>query len=160
MTNRPKLTLERTFDASIDDVWELWTTREGIESWWGPAGFSVTVLALDLRPGGELVYEMTAIGPDQIEYMTQAGMPLVTTQRLTFEEVDPPRRLRYRDLADFVPGVEPYLVETVIDLREVETGVQMVLTFDQMHDEHWTKMAMLGRESQLEKLSQVLASRS
>ena len=33
MTERPKLTLERTFQAAIDDVWELWTTKEGIESW-------------------------------------------------------------------------------------------------------------------------------
>ena len=91
MRVRPKLKLERTLDASIDDVWELCTTREGIESWWGPEGFSVAVRDLDLRPGGELVYEMTANGADQIEYMTQAGMPLLTVQRLTFEQVDPPR---------------------------------------------------------------------
>jgi len=159
MRVRPKLKLERTFDASIDDVWELCTTREGIESWWGPEGFSVAVRDLDLRPGGELVYEMTANGADQIEYMTQAGMPLLTVQRLTFEQVDPPRRLVYKDLADFIPGVEPYQVETVIELTEVEDGVRIVLTFDAMHDDHWTKMATLGRESELEKLAQLLAAR-
>jgi len=120
---------------------------------------SVAVRDLDLRPGGELVYEMTANGADQIEYMTQAGMPLLTVQRLTFEQVDPPRRLVYKDLADFIPGVEPYQVETVIELTEVEDGVRMVLTFDAMHDDHWTKMATLGRESELEKLAQLLAAR-
>jgi uncharacterized protein YndB with AHSA1/START domain len=160
VTSRPKLTLERTFRASIEEVWELWTTREGIESWWGPEGFSVAVSDLDLRPGGELVYEMTATGPDQIEYMTQAGMPVLTVQRLTFEEIDPPRRLVYKDLADFIPGVEPYQVETVIELSEVEDGVRMVMTFDAMHDEHWTRMATMGRESELEKLAHVLAARS
>src|SRR5205823_13949104 len=49
--DRPKLTVERTFRASIDEVWELWTTKDGIESWWGPDGFSVAVRDLDLRPG-------------------------------------------------------------------------------------------------------------
>ena len=55
MQVRPKLTIERTFDASIEDVWELCTTREGIESWWGPEGFSVAVREMDMRPGGTLV---------------------------------------------------------------------------------------------------------
>ena len=35
-----KIVIERTYEASIEDIWELWTTREGIESWWGPEGFS------------------------------------------------------------------------------------------------------------------------
>lgn len=36
-----KIVIERKYAASIEDVWELWTTKEGIESWWGPDGFSV-----------------------------------------------------------------------------------------------------------------------
>jgi len=41
--NRRRVRLERTYQAPIEDVWELWTTKEGIESWWGPGGFRVTV---------------------------------------------------------------------------------------------------------------------
>ena len=156
---RPKLTLERTLDASIDEVWELWTTREGIQLWWGPEGFSVVVNALDLRPGGELVYTMSATRAEEIEYMTQAGMPITTEHRLTFTEVDPPRRLAYTDLADFIPGVEPYEVHTVVDLEEAEDGVRMTLAFDAMHDDRWTRLAKLGRESELERLARVLAAR-
>ena len=159
MTDRPKLTLERTFKATIDEMWELWTTREGIESWWGPEGFSVTVSALDLRPGGDLLYTMSAVGPDQMEYMVKAGMPLSTDHRLTFTEVDPPHRLAYRDLADFIPGVEPYEIATVIELSEVEDGVRMVLTFDRMHDDRWTELAVMGRESELARLAKILEAR-
>ena len=159
MTEKPKLTLERTFKASIADVWDLWTTREGIESWWGPEGFSVAVSALDLRPGGDLLYTMSAVEPEQMEYMVKAGMPLSTDHRLTFTEVDPPRRLAYKDMADFIPGVEPYEVRTVIELAEVEDGVRMVLTFDRMHDERWTELARMGRESELARLAEVLAAR-
>ena len=160
MTTRPKLTLERTFKASIDEVWELWTTKEGIESWWGPEGFSVAVRDLDLRPGGNLFYSMTATGPDQADYMRKAGMPLTTEHRITYTEVDPPRRLAYNELADFIPGVEPYEVETLIELDQVADGVRLVLTFEAMHDEQWTRMATLGRESELERLAKVLAARS
>src|SRR3989442_1041807 len=159
LTERPKLTLERTFKASIDEVWELWTTGDGIESWWGPEGFSVAVRELDLRPGGDLLYTMSAVAPEQMEYLVKAGMPLSTDHRLTFTEVAPPRRLAYRDMADFIPDVEPYEVETVIELFEVEDGVRMVLTFDAMHDDRWTKLAVMGRESELVRLAAILEAR-
>ena len=159
MIERAKLALERTFQVSIDEVWELWTTREGIESWWGPEGFSVAVRELDLRPGGQLAYAMSAVGPDEIEYMTQAGMPLLTEHRLTFTHVEPNRRLGYRDWADFIPGVEPYEVNTLIEFHEVAEGVRVVITFDRMHDEEWTRLATMGRESELERLAKVLAKR-
>ena len=160
MSERPKLTLERTFKASIDEVWELWTTKEGIESWWGPEGFSVAVRDLDLRPGGNLTYAMTATGPEQAEYMKKAGMPLTTENRVTFTNIEPPRRLVYNELADFVPGVDPYEVETIVELSEVSDGVHLVLTFEAMHDDHWTRMAILGREGELDRLAKLLAARS
>src|SRR5207344_676779 len=37
--SRRMITIERTFNAAIEDVWALWTTADGIESWWGPEGF-------------------------------------------------------------------------------------------------------------------------
>ena len=159
MTGRPKLTLERTLEAAPEEVWELWTTKDGMEAWMGPDGFKVEVRELDLRPGGRLVYDMTAVGADQVEFMTRAGMPLVTSQKVTYLEVEPPRRLAYRDTADFVPGVEPYEVETAVDLTPVEGGTRVVLTFDAMHDERWTEMAKLGRENELRNLAALLAAR-
>lgn len=155
-TEKRRITLERTFDASIEDVWDLWTTKEGIESWWGPEGFEVTVLEIDLRPGGELRYAMTAKAPAQIEFMKKAGMPLTTEARLTYTEVGRPRRLSYDHLADFVPGVEAYSVSTTVELHPSPNGVKMVLTFDAMHDEAWTERQTLGHESQLRKLASAL----
>lgn len=159
MKTRPKLTVERTFKASIDDVWELWTTREGMEAWMGPDGFEARVTELDLRPGGVLVYSMTAVGPDQVEYITKAGLPLTTTQHVDFAEVDPPRRIVTREVADFIPGVEPYEVVTVTEFESVADGTRVVITFDAMHDALWTENARLGREQQLRKLADLLAAR-
>jgi uncharacterized protein YndB with AHSA1/START domain len=159
MTNAPKrrITLERTYTASVHDVWAMWTTKEGIESWWGPDGFSVKVHKLDLRPGGELHYDMTATAPPQIEFMKKAGMPLTTKCQLTYTDVTPSRRLAYTHLADFIPGAEPYGVLHVIELTPLGDSVRMVLTFDAMHDEEWTKRAAMGWEMELNKLASVLA---
>jgi uncharacterized protein YndB with AHSA1/START domain len=155
---RRKVTLERTFTASIEEVWDLWTTKEGLESWWGPDGFAVKVLRLDLRPGGELLYTMTAVASDQIEFMKNAGMPLTTETRVTFTEVVPPQRLAYTTLADFIPGVEPYPAATAVELFQNGDSVRLILTQDAMHDEHWTQMAVMGWNSELDKLARVLAA--
>ncbi len=94
--SRRTVTLERTFHASSKEVWDLLTTADGFASWWGPEGFTTEVQVLDLRPGGELRYVMTATRPDQIAYMKNAGMPLAIAARATFIAVDPPRRLASR----------------------------------------------------------------
>ena len=159
MTDRKRITLERDYRADIQDVWDMWTTKDGIESWWGPGGFAVTVQQLDLRPGGELHYDMTATDPPQIEFMKKHGMPTTTKARITFTEVTPPHRLAYLHLADFIPGVDPYDVATIVELTETKDGVHMALTFDAMHSDEWTKLATMGWESELEKLAAVLAAR-
>ena len=156
---RRKVSLERTFNAPIEEVWELWTTKEGIESWWGPDGFAVKVRKLDLHPGGELLYAMTATAPDQIEFVKKAGMPLTTESRIVFVEIAPPRKLAYTQTADFIPGVKPYEVAMTVELEESAQGTRMVLTLDAMHDEHWTKMAVMGWENELGKLATLLEAR-
>jgi len=155
---RARFSIERTYAASIDEAWTLWTTKAGIESWWGPEGFDVTVTALDLRPGGALVYRMTATAPEQVAFMKRAGMPISTECRVTYTEVSPPGRLAYKTLADFVPEVTPYEVATVVELRATADGVKLTITFDAMHDDLWTERARAGHESQVRKLDALLAA--
>lgn len=153
---RARFSIERTYAASIDEAWALWTTKVGIESWWGPEGFEVTATSLDLRPGGELLYLMTATAAEQVAFMKGAGMPLSTQARVTYTEVSPPGRLAYVTLTDFVPGVAPYEVATVVELRAAADGVKLTVTFDAMHDDVWTERARAGHESQLRKLDGLL----
>jgi uncharacterized protein YndB with AHSA1/START domain len=153
---KKRITIERTFDAPVEDVWELWTTKDGIESWWGPNGFMVKVKKIDVRPGGNLEYAMIAVGADEIAYMKKAGMPLSTDHCITYTEVTPPRRLVYTHPVDFIPGVAAYDVETMVELHATATSVRLVLTIDAMHDQHWTDMAVMGWESELGKLAKVL----
>jgi uncharacterized protein YndB with AHSA1/START domain len=134
----------------------MWTTREGIESWWGPEGFRVSVRTLDLRPGGHMNYAMTATEPDQIEFLKKAGMPITSEHRLTFTEIVPQQRLAYDHVADFIPGVKPYDMATLVEFEVGPQGAKMTLTFDAMHDDHWTEMATMGWQSELDKLATAL----
>lgn len=140
----------------MQDVWELWTTKEGIESWWGPEGFTVLVRTIDLQPGGELVYAMTANAPDQIEFLEKAGMPRTSEARLIYREVVPFRRLTYTEFVDFIPGVPTYEVATEVEFGVSGDEVRMMVTFDAMHDEQWTRLAVMGKEQELAKLERVL----
>jgi uncharacterized protein YndB with AHSA1/START domain len=157
--SRDKIVIERRYTASIEDVWELWTTKEGIESWWGPGGFSVKVHELDLRAGGEMRYAMTAIDAAQVQFMKRAGMPLTTEAKLTYTAIVPRKSIAYTHRVDFIPGVEPYDVGNKVELFAEGGGVRMVLTLDPMHSDEWTQRAVMGMESQLEKLGRVIASR-
>jgi uncharacterized protein YndB with AHSA1/START domain len=151
------IAIERTYPASAAEVWRLWTTKDGIESWWAPDGFTVEVQKLELRPGGELLYTMTATGPAQIEFMQSAGMPLTTSSRKTFTEVVEGTRLAYDSTIDFVPGMAPYEHATVVDFTETEDGVHVVMTVDPLHDEEWTQRLVAGRENELDNLAKVLS---
>lgn len=156
---RKRIAIERVYDASLDDVWELWTTKDGIEAWWGPDGFQVTVRELDLRVGGKLAYTMTAVRAEEVAFMKREGMPLSTDLTVTFTEVSAPHRLAYSNHVDFVPGVAPYEVSQLVELSQVANGVRLLLTIDAMHDEVWTQRAVMGWESELGRLERVLAAR-
>jgi activator of Hsp90 ATPase-like protein len=113
------------------------------------------VRRLDLRPGGELLYAMTATAAPQIEFMKQAGMPLTTEARVTYAEVSPMQRLAYVHSVDFIPGVEAYDVATVVEFHAERNKVRMVIDLDAMHSDEWTQRAVGGWESQLSKVDKV-----
>jgi uncharacterized protein YndB with AHSA1/START domain len=151
--------IERTYPTTAEEVWELWTTREGIETWWAPDGFTVEVEKLELEPGGELVYTMTATGPEQVEFMRNAGMPLVTRSQKRFTEIAPTTRLAYTSLVDFVPDVTPYEFLTVVTIEPADAGVTVTMTVEPMHDEVWTERLLAGRTNELDNLARVVEQR-
>jgi uncharacterized protein YndB with AHSA1/START domain len=148
----PKVAIERTYRARAEELWHLWTTKEGFESWWGPEGFRVEVHAIDARVDGALHYDMIADAPEQIEAMKQMGQPISHETRGRFSEVRPHQRLAITHMIDFLPGVKPYESTMVVELFPSGDRVRMVVTMDPMHNEEFTKMSTLGFTSQLNKL--------
>lgn len=60
------MVLHRVIRAPRDLVWGAWMNPETLPQWWGPDGFSCRTKRIDLRTGGEWVFDM--IGPDGTVY--------------------------------------------------------------------------------------------
>jgi uncharacterized protein YndB with AHSA1/START domain len=150
--SKAKVVVERTYRATIEDVWDLWTTKEGFESWWGPQGFRVEVQEIDARVDGALRYEMIADTPEMIAAMKQIGQPSSHATRSRFAELTPRSRLVMRNVIDFLPGVTAYESDIAVDFFPEGDRVRMVVTLDGMHSEEFTRMQKEGFTSQLTKL--------
>jgi len=56
------MVLQRVIRAPRKLVWGAWMNPQTLPQWWGPDGFSCRTQRIDLRAGGEWVFDM--IGPD------------------------------------------------------------------------------------------------
>jgi uncharacterized protein YndB with AHSA1/START domain len=150
-------TIERLLKASPEKVWKMWTTKEGLERWWGPEGFSVQVHHLDLRVGGRLELVMTTAVPEIVAILKAGGMGASQSLVCTYTELETNRRLVYQNTVDFVPGVPPYTATTRVELTPVPGGTRLAVTNDVMHDAEWTERARMGWEQEIGKLEKALA---
>jgi uncharacterized protein YndB with AHSA1/START domain len=147
------IVIERSYKANPEELWELWTTKEGFEAWWGPEGFRADVHQIEARLGGAIHYDMVADTPDAIAAMNAMGEPISTTCKGRFSEFRPQVRLALSQVIDFLRGVEPYDSLIEVDLIPAPDGhVRMIVTLHQMHDLQTTMMQKQGFTSQLSKL--------
>jgi uncharacterized protein YndB with AHSA1/START domain len=77
------MVLKRVIHAPRSVVWGAWMNPETLPQWWGPEGFSCRTQRIDLRAGGEWVFDM--IAPD--------GTVFPNHHR--YHEVRPDERLGY-----------------------------------------------------------------
>jgi uncharacterized protein YndB with AHSA1/START domain len=147
------IVIERTYRAAAVELWELWTTKEGFESWWGPQGFRADVHTIEGRLGGGLHYDMVADTPEMVAAMKRMGQPTSTPCRGAFSEYRPHDRLVLTQVIDFLPDVEPYDSTIQVDFFPAgDNAVRMVITSSRMHDAQTTNMQQQGMTSQVSKL--------
>jgi uncharacterized protein YndB with AHSA1/START domain len=146
------IAIERTYLAGIADLWDLWTTKQGFESWWGPEGFRVEVHAMEAREGGALAYDMIADAPGAIAAMKRMGQPLIHKTRGWFSEFKPLQRLTLMHHIDFIRGLDPYESKIEVAFEALGDQARMVVTLHPHRDPHWTRMSEQGFRSQLTKL--------
>lgn len=153
-----KVVIERTYAARIEDVWALWTTKAGFESWWGPQGFRAEVHELDARVGGALRYDMIAATPEMVAAMKAMGQPASHPVRSAFSTIERHKRLVLTNVIDFLPGVAVYEANIDVALTNtIDSKVRMVVTLDAMHDDQFTQMQKEGMTSQITKLDERFA---
>jgi len=156
--DRPPIVFERSYRAGVEELWELWTTREGFESWWYPEGSRAEVHILEARLDGRLHYDMIAHTPEMIEAMRQMGLPPSNGIRARYAEFRPCERLTLVHMIDFLPGVRPFESTLTVEFFPSGDRVRMVVTLFQSHDEEFTQKQRLGFTSQLSKLDKRYAS--
>lgn len=54
--------IKRDFNATLQKVWQAWTTAELLDRWWGPEPWRAETKAMDFREGGYWLYAM--VGPE------------------------------------------------------------------------------------------------
>ncbi|OEO31136.1 hypothetical protein VW23_017780 [Devosia insulae DS-56] len=152
--------LERVYNASIEDVWVLWTTKQGLEEWFAPEGMYMEVSVLELWVGGAFDHVMTAVGAEQIAFLKNLNQPPKAWVSGRFMEIVPHRKLRIRFDIDFVPGVESYPYDMLVELHAEAGRVRMVLTADRHPDPEMTRGAIIGLTSQLQRFERAVAART
>ncbi len=95
----------RVLDAPRELVWKVWTDPKHLAQWWGPDGFRTTTSAYECKPGG--VWRFVMHGPDGRDY----------ENRITFEDVEPPKRLVYRHGGE--DDVEPVQFRTTVTFEDL-----------------------------------------
>lgn len=80
------LSLERTFDAPIQLVWDAWTQPEHIAQWWGPKGMKTRVLEHNFQVGGEWKYAMTM--PDGNDFIADGIYTEIVEQKRIFSSAN------------------------------------------------------------------------
>lgn len=152
MTERRPVVIERTYATEVAVLWELWTTKDGFASWWGPQGFRADVHEIDARVGGALRYDMVADTPEMVAQMRSMGQPPSHPVTARFTEVRRNERLAITNVIDFLPGVEPYESTIHVEFVAAAGRATMIVTLDPMHSEDFSKMQREGFTSQLGKL--------
>lgn len=55
-----KLIVTRSFDASLDKVWQAWTESALLEKWWAPKPYKAETKVMDFSVGGLWLYAMVS----------------------------------------------------------------------------------------------------
>ena len=81
--DQPTITMEREFAASPAVLFRAFTDADAMKAWYGPNGFTITVIAMDFRVGGQ--FRFTMHGPNGTDY----------PNRMVYREIVPSQRLVY-----------------------------------------------------------------
>lgn len=122
--------IERSFDAPINAVWDMWAKPENFSNWYGPNGASIPTCEMDLTIGGTRKICMEMQTPNGAMQMWFTGV---------YKEISAPTRLVYTEAmcdADGnilspkdmgMPEGTPDITEIIVDLSEDGDKTRMVM---------------------------------
>ena len=123
--------IERSFDAPVDLIWQMWTDPEHFKAWYGPDGATIPVAKMDVRVGGTRLVCMemqTPDGPMQM-WFTGEYREVVENERLVYTESMSDENGNVSSPSDMgMPEGHPTTTEVRIELEDVGGRTKMVMT--------------------------------
>ncbi len=83
LSETDRFLINRSFDAPIDVMFEMWTNPKHVSEWVPPTGFTMEYIHADIKPGGSSFYCMSGEG----------GMKMYG--KANYKEITKPNRLVY-----------------------------------------------------------------
>lgn len=149
-----KLAITRIFNASVEEVWKVWTDPEYVMQWWGPDRFTCPYAKINFQEGYTSIVCMQAPKEfgGQVHYNSWNYTKIIHLQRIEFvmnladkdgnkkkpEEVGMP--------SDFPEDIKTVVTFKAINSTKTEMTVTEYANFGQM-----THFAALGLEQSLNK---------
>jgi uncharacterized protein YndB with AHSA1/START domain len=129
--SRDAVVIERSFDAPVDLIWQMWTDPHHFKAWYGPAGASIPVAEMDVRVGGTRLVCMQVQAPNGSMVMWFAGeyREVVENKRLVYTEFmsDEDGNLSSPSNAGSGDG-HPVTTEVRVELEDLGGRTRMVMT--------------------------------
>lgn len=125
------VTIERSFGAPVDLIWQMWTDPEHFAAWYGPEEATIPIAKLDVRVGGTRLVSMqvhTPNGPMQM-WFTGEYREVVENERLVYTESMSDENgnvLSPEELG--MPAGHPTTTEVRVELEDVGGRTKMVMT--------------------------------
>lgn len=123
--------IERTFDAPVALVWQMWTDPKHFGAWYGPAGATLHVVKMDVRVGGTRLVNMevtTPTGPMQM-WFTGEYTDVVENNRLVYTESMSNENGDIIAASDLgMPAGHPTTTEVRVEFEDLGDRTKMVMT--------------------------------
>ena len=151
--------IERSFDAPVSLIWQMWTVPERFKAWYGPDGATIPVAKMDVRPGGKRLVCMEIPTPDGPMQMWFSGeyRDVVENERLVYTEFvsDQNGHVVSPSNTGTAQG-HPTTTEVRVELSEMGDCTKMVMTHTGIPDD---SPGAAGWVMALDKLATYIESR-
>ena len=123
--------IERTFDAPVDLVWQMWTDPDHFKAWYGPEGATIPVANMDVRVGGTRLVCMEMQSPNGPMRMWFAGeyLEVIENERLRYTESMSDENGNLSALSgEGTSGAHATTTEVRVELEAVGGKTRMLMT--------------------------------
>ena len=153
------LTVTKIFDASPEEVWQLWVDPELIKQWWGPDKFICDVAKIDFRIGGTSLVNMKAppgFG-GQVHFNVWEYTEIDAFERIEFIMNLANEKGEKQKPADAgMPNDFPENIRTVVILKPIDKNKTEMTVTEHADFGQIGHFAKLGLEQSLDKAARLL----